>query len=206
MEAIARCRTTGTLRAADGGRLAAPQGCYPCCVASLGLVATHRLCVGETERSAPASNCLGTHRVRTERPSVYLPVHFFFAVVCLDYGELAAPGNNTTVHNPQKFAPIMIVLCFAATAGSVGWPSGSSSTVVSFASGALAGAAATVASYPFDLLRTTLAAQGEPKVRCSTGTQCRQYRQYMQAVPFRQGLAIQPYALSEFVTEQTGRE
>jgi hypothetical protein len=39
-----------------------------------------------------------------------------------------------------------------------------SSTVVSFTSGALAGAAATVASYPFDLLRTTLAAQGEPKV------------------------------------------
>lgn len=38
------------------------------------------------------------------------------------------------------------------------------STAVSFASGALAGAAATVASYPFDLLRTTLAAQGEPKV------------------------------------------
>lgn len=36
---------------------------------------------------------------------------------------------------------------------------------VSFVSGAVAGAAATVASYPFDLLRTTLAAQGEPKVR-----------------------------------------
>lgn len=36
---------------------------------------------------------------------------------------------------------------------------------MSLASGALAGAAATVASYPFDLLRTTLAAQGEPKVR-----------------------------------------
>ncbi|GAB4822585.1 hypothetical protein N2152v2_009631 [Parachlorella kessleri] len=35
---------------------------------------------------------------------------------------------------------------------------------VSFVSGALAGAAGTVASYPFDLLRTTLAAQGEPKV------------------------------------------
>ncbi len=35
---------------------------------------------------------------------------------------------------------------------------------VSFVSGAVAGAAATVASYPFDLLRTTLAAQGEPKV------------------------------------------
>jgi solute carrier family 25 (mitochondrial thiamine pyrophosphate transporter), member 19 len=35
---------------------------------------------------------------------------------------------------------------------------------LSFGAGALAGAAATVASYPFDLLRTTLAAQGEPKV------------------------------------------
>jgi len=38
--------------------------------------------------------------------------------------------------------------------------------LVSFASGAMAGAAATAASYPFDLLRTTLAAQGEPRV-CS---------------------------------------
>lgn len=40
---------------------------------------------------------------------------------------------------------------------------------VSFASGAFAGAAATVASYPFDLLRTTLAAQGEPKVTLPFG-------------------------------------
>lgn len=35
---------------------------------------------------------------------------------------------------------------------------------ISFASGAVAGTAATCISYPFDLLRTTLAAQGEPKV------------------------------------------
>ena len=35
---------------------------------------------------------------------------------------------------------------------------------MSFVSGAMAGAAATIASYPFDILRTTLAAQGEPKV------------------------------------------
>lgn len=34
----------------------------------------------------------------------------------------------------------------------------------SFVTGALAGTAATIASYPFDLLRTTLAAQGEPRV------------------------------------------
>lgn len=42
--------------------------------------------------------------------------------------------------------------------------SSSSSSLLSFGAGAVAGAAATVASYPFDLLRTTLAAQGEPKV------------------------------------------
>lgn len=36
--------------------------------------------------------------------------------------------------------------------------------LISYASGAAAGMAATCASYPFDLLRTTLAAQGEPKV------------------------------------------
>ena len=37
-------------------------------------------------------------------------------------------------------------------------------TAVSFVSGGVAGAAATLGSYPFDLLRTTLAAQGLPKV------------------------------------------
>eukprot|EP00798_Chlamydomonas_sp_ICE-L_P008234 gene8234-1500_t len=36
--------------------------------------------------------------------------------------------------------------------------------LVSFVSGGLAGSAATIASYPFDLLRTRLAAQGEPKI------------------------------------------
>ena len=41
---------------------------------------------------------------------------------------------------------------------------------VSFGSGALAGAAATMGSYPFDLLRTTLAAQGEPKVLSQQGS------------------------------------
>jgi solute carrier family 25 thiamine pyrophosphate transporter 19 len=40
----------------------------------------------------------------------------------------------------------------------------SASPFVSFGSGAVAGVCGTVASYPFDLLRTTLAAQGEPKV------------------------------------------
>ncbi|RAL48226.1 unnamed protein product [Cuscuta campestris] len=38
------------------------------------------------------------------------------------------------------------------------------SPIISFVSGALAGCAATIGSYPFDLLRTVLASQGEPKV------------------------------------------
>lgn len=38
------------------------------------------------------------------------------------------------------------------------------SPYLSYISGALAGCAATVGSYPFDLLRTILASQGEPKV------------------------------------------
>ncbi|XP_010269464.1 PREDICTED: mitochondrial thiamine pyrophosphate carrier [Nelumbo nucifera] len=38
---------------------------------------------------------------------------------------------------------------------------------LSYVSGALAGCAATVGSYPFDLLRTILASQGEPKVYSS---------------------------------------
>ncbi|KAI3812387.1 hypothetical protein L1987_17094 [Smallanthus sonchifolius] len=38
------------------------------------------------------------------------------------------------------------------------------SPYLSFKSGALAGCAATVGSYPFDLLRTILASQGEPKI------------------------------------------
>ena len=40
----------------------------------------------------------------------------------------------------------------------------SASPYVSFGAGAVAGVCGTAASYPFDLLRTTLAAQGEPKV------------------------------------------
>ena len=49
--------------------------------------------------------------------------------------------------------------------GEAGPSSSSSSTpLLSFGAGAVAGAAATVASYPFDLVRTTLAAQGEPRV------------------------------------------
>lgn len=40
------------------------------------------------------------------------------------------------------------------------------SPYLSYVSGALSGCAATVGSYPFDLIRTLLASQGEPKVFC----------------------------------------
>lgn len=44
--------------------------------------------------------------------------------------------------------------------------------LLSFVSGAAAGAAATMASYPFDTLRTILAAQGKPPVSpCRHSTQ-----------------------------------
>lgn len=46
------------------------------------------------------------------------------------------------------------------------------SPATSFLSGALAGSAATVASYPFDLLRTILASQGEPRVYRTMAAAC----------------------------------
>lgn len=56
----------------------------------------------------------------------------------------------------------LILICFPLVSSG---PDGRLPSGVSFVSGAVAGAAATIASYPFDLLRTTLAAQGEPKVQ-----------------------------------------
>ena len=47
---------------------------------------------------------------------------------------------------------------------------GKMAPLMSYASGAVAGFAATAVSYPFDLLRTTLAAQGEPRVIPSQST------------------------------------
>jgi len=74
--------------------------------------------------------------------------------------HLPPAGINSCICE-QAEDQMIIFLTHTASAA----PAGKSSAAVSFASGAVAGAAATVASYPFDLLRTTLAAQGEPKVR-----------------------------------------
>ncbi|KAG2497711.1 hypothetical protein HYH03_004448 [Edaphochlamys debaryana] len=73
------------------------------------------------------------------------------------------PGLLLTVpYTAVQFVALQQVRQTAAAWGLTANPG--LSPVVSLASGALAGAAATLASYPFDLLRTTLAAQGEPKV------------------------------------------
>ena len=49
-----------------------------------------------------------------------------------------------------------------ALAASQGWNDSKWASAVSFGSGSAAGAAATFVSYPFDLLRTVLASQGQP--------------------------------------------
>lgn len=73
------------------------------------------------------------------------------------------PGLLLTVpYTAVQFVALQQVRQAAASCGLTANPG--TAPLVSLASGALAGAAATVASYPFDLLRTTLAAQGEPKV------------------------------------------
>ncbi|GLI60057.1 hypothetical protein VaNZ11_001909 [Volvox africanus] len=73
------------------------------------------------------------------------------------------PGLLLTVpYTAVQFVALQQVRQAAAAYGLTANPG--SAPLISLASGALAGAAATVASYPFDLLRTTLAAQGEPQV------------------------------------------
>ncbi len=74
------------------------------------------------------------------------------------------PGQLLTIpYTAVQFVALQQCRELAAQLGLTSNPS--LSPLVSFGSGAMAGAAATVASYPFDLLRTTLAAQGEPKAR-----------------------------------------
>jgi solute carrier family 25 thiamine pyrophosphate transporter 19 len=77
------------------------------------------------------------------------------------------PGLLLTMpYTAVQFVALQQVRQAAASVGLTANPG--LSPLVSLGSGAVAGAAATVASYPFDLLRTTLAAQGEPKVSPAT--------------------------------------
>lgn len=69
------------------------------------------------------------------------------------------PGQLLAIpYTAVQFAALERMKSAARSVGVMGHP------LEPFCSGAIAGAAGTVASYPFDLLRTTLAAQGEPKV------------------------------------------
>lgn len=73
------------------------------------------------------------------------------------------PGQLLTVpYTAVQFVTLQQVRYFAHQSGMSDAMGGKS---LSFVSGAMAGAAATIAAYPFDILRTTLAAQGEPKVQ-----------------------------------------
>ncbi|MED6130282.1 hypothetical protein PIB30_000184 [Stylosanthes scabra] len=82
------------------------------------------------------------------------------------------------------------------------------SPYLSYVSGALAGCAATVGSYPFDLLRTILASQGEPKVYPNMRSACLDIVQTRGIKGFYAGLLptlveIIPYAGLQFGTYDT---
>ena len=80
------------------------------------------------------------------------------------------PGQLLTV--PYTAVQFVALQQFKAAAARRGLLQGAQAPALSFVGGAFAGAAATFASYPFDLLRTTLAAQGEPRVRTGWHLQC----------------------------------
>lgn len=88
------------------------------------------------------------------------------------------PGQLLTIpYTAVQFVTLQQCKALAERLGITSHPQWQHS--VSFVSGALAGAAGTVASYPFDLLRTTLAAQGEPKVYANMNDAARGiYRQH----------------------------
>ena len=72
------------------------------------------------------------------------------------------PGQLLTVpYTAVQFMALQQCRSFAKRHGLL---TGDWAFLLSFVSGAAAGAAATVASYPFDVLRTVLAAQGKPPV------------------------------------------
>jgi hypothetical protein len=81
------------------------------------------------------------------------------------------PGQLLTV--PYTAVQFMALQQCRAAAARHGLLRGDGAPALSFLCGAAAGAAATIASYPFDLLRTTLAAQGEPRVRRPLQGLCR---------------------------------
>ncbi len=73
------------------------------------------------------------------------------------------PGQLLTIpYTAVQFVALQQCRTFAKRHGLL---TGDWAFMLSFVSGAVAGSAATVASYPFDVLRTVLAAQGRPPVQ-----------------------------------------
>ena len=96
--------------------------------------------------------------------SKYTSLHQAFVTILKEEGVRGLwrgtiPGQLLAIpYTAVQFVALDQMKTLARKAGALGHPA------EPFCSGAIAGAAGTVASYPFDLLRTTLAAQGEPKV------------------------------------------
>lgn len=96
--------------------------------------------------------------------SKYTSLHQAFVTILKEEGVRGlwrgtVPGQLLAIpYTAVQFVALERMKALAKKAGVLGHPA------EPFCSGAIAGAAGTVASYPFDLLRTTLAAQGEPKV------------------------------------------
>jgi solute carrier family 25 thiamine pyrophosphate transporter 19 len=96
--------------------------------------------------------------------SKYTSLHQAFVSILKEEGVRGlwrgtVPGQLLAIpYTAVQFIALDQMKTLAQKAGALGHPA------EPFCSGAIAGAAGTVASYPFDLLRTTLAAQGEPKV------------------------------------------
>lgn len=111
------------------------------------------------------------------------------------------PGLLLTVpYTAVQFVTLHAVKAAAERAGAV---RGGGDALLSFGAGAAAGAAATVASYPFDLLRTTLAAQGEPKVYRGTAAAARAIVSSRGVAGLYSGLGVTlveivPYAALQF--------
>lgn len=96
---------------------------------------------------------------------LFLPF-FSRAVSCFAWVDVQGLWRGTTpalgLTVPYCAVQFAVLNHCKALAALQGWNDSKWASVVSFASGSAAGAAATFVSYPFDLLRTVLASQGKP--------------------------------------------
>lgn len=103
------------------------------------------------------------------RPSKYTGIAQAFKDIIREEGILGLwRGNVPALLMVMPYTSIQFVVLHKVKSFAAGSSKGDDhirlNPALSYVSGALAGCAATIGSYPFDLLRTVLASQGEPKV------------------------------------------